>query len=251
MTNSNTMTDGSIPDLTGKFALVTGASRGIGREMALCLAKAGAHILAVARTAGGLEELDDEIRAMGGAATLIPMDLVDGNAVEQLAGILEQRFDAIDILIGNAAILGELAPLPDIDPEIWQQVLDLNITVNWRLIRALDPLLRKSDGARIVFLTSSVGGQKARSYWGAYAVSKAGLEMLAKTYGEELRNTKARVSIIDPGAMRTHMRAQAMPGEDPETLPTPDALTPLLYHAVSPSYDGIAERLSRRDWENQ
>lgn len=239
--------DFTMPDLTGKTALVTGASRGIGRAAALQLAKAGAHVLALARTSGGLEELDDDIRTAGGSASLIPLDLVEGDNIENLAKALGERFDRLDILMGAAAMLGELAPLPDVDPRIWLKTLDLNVTANWRLIRALDPLIAKSDAARIAFLTARVG-ELARPYWGAYAVSKAGLEMLAKTYAEELANTPHRVAIIDPGAMRTAMRAAAMPGEDPNTLPEPSELAPLIAHAVSPSYDGNAERLVFRDW---
>ena len=223
------MTD--LPDLSGKTALVTGASRGIGKAMAVSLAKAGAHILALARTSGGLEELDDEIKAVGGSASLIPMDLVEGDGIERLAGALAGRFETIDILLANAASLGELAPLPDIDPKVWNHTLDLNLTVNWRLLRALDPMLRKSNDARVIFITSRVGGEIARAYWGAYAVSKAAMEMLAQTYAEEMSKTNVRVAVIDPGAMRTSMRAQAMPGEDRDTLPDPTALTPLLYHA--------------------
>ena len=244
-------TDTSIPDLSGKTALVTGASRGIGRAIAIALAKAGAHVLAVARTSGGLEELDDEIRAAGGSASLIPLDLAaQTDGVEQLAGALSQRFNALDILVANAASLGELAPLTDIEPKIWRHTLDLNLTANWRLIRALDPLLRKSRDARVLFLTSRVGGDTSRAYWGVYAISKAALEMLAETYEEETRNLPISVSLIDPGAMRTPMRAQAMPGEDPASLPDPAELAPLVYHAVSAPADGLM-RLSFRAWREQ
>lgn len=236
-----------IPDLSGKTALVTGASRGIGRALSIALAKAGAHVLALARTSGGLEELDDEIRAVGGTASLIPMDLTEGDSVEQLAAALMQRFDKLDILVANAAVLGELAPLTDIDPKIWQATLDLNVTVNWRLIRALDPLLQQSDDARAVFLTSRVGGELARAYWGAYGVSKAAMEMLAATYAQENRNTNLSVAVIDPGPMRTDMRALAMPGEKPETLPEPSALAPLLYHAVTAKSDELI-RVVFREW---
>lgn len=240
----------NTPDFSGKTALVTGASRGIGRAIALSLAKAGAHLLALGRTSGALEELDDEIRAIGGNASLIPMDLAEGDNIEQLAGALSNRFDKLDIFIANAAILGELAPLPDIDPRVWQKTLDINLTANWRLIRALDPMLRKSDDARAVFLSSRVGGERARAYWGVYAVSKAALDMLAKTYAEETRNASVSVAIIDPGAMRTSMRAQAMPGEDPETLPAPDEITPLLYDAVTSDFEG-AKRFVFREWRAQ
>jgi NAD(P)-dependent dehydrogenase (short-subunit alcohol dehydrogenase family) len=236
----------NIPDLTGKTALVTGASRGIGRAAALALAKAGAHVLALARTVGGLEELDDEIRKTGGAASLIPMDLTEGDGIERLAEALGERFGKIDIVIANAAILGELAPLQDIEPKVWQKTLDLNVTANWRLIRAFDPLLRKSDDAHMVFLTSRIGGEIARAYWGVYAVSKAAMEMLAKTYGAETMKSNVTVAIVDPGAMRTSMRAQAMPGEDPASLPSPDELTPLLYKAVTDKTDGVM-RLCFRD----
>jgi len=239
--------DNDTPNLKGKTALVTGASRGIGRAMALALAKAGAHVLALARTVGGLEELDDEIHAAGGAASLIPMNLVEGDSVEQLAGALAERFEALDILLLNAAMLGECAPLQDIDPRIWTATLDLNVTANWRLIRALHPLLRKSDDARVVFLTSRVGGEEARAFWGAYAVSKAALEMLAKTYAEETKQETISVSIIAPGAMRTALRAAAVPGEDPMTLPEPSELAPLLFEALTKEHEA-ALRLDFRKW---
>lgn len=238
-----------IPDLSGKVALVTGASRGIGRAAAIALAKAGAHVLALARTVGALEELDDEIKAFGGKASLIPLDLVEGDGIERLAGALADRFDKIDILVANAATLGELAPLTDIDPKVWQGTLNLNLTVNWRLIRAFDPLLRNAPDARVLFLTSRVGGEVERAYWGAYAVSKAALEMLARTYAAEMANSSVKVAIIDPGAMRTGMRAQAMPGEDPETLPAPEELSPLLYQAVTGGVEALT-RLSFRDWKD-
>ncbi len=223
----------AAPDLSGKTALVTGASRGIGRSIALALAKAGAHVLAVARTPGALEELDDEIRAAGGKASLVPFDLTDGEGVERLAGALSGRFDALDILVLNAASIGELAPIPDIDPKVWVHTLNLNVTANWRLLRALDPMLRKSGGARVVALTSKVGGDTARAYWGAYAVSKAALEMLIETYAAETAKTAIRSALIDPGAMRTDMRKVAMPGEDPQTLPHPDDILPVFFEAIT------------------
>lgn len=243
------MTDNSPrPDLSGKIALVTGASRGIGYAMALALAKAGAHVLALGRTVGGLEELDDEINAAGGTASLIPADLNDEKAIAQLAPALADRYGKLDILIANAGALGELAPIPDISPDIWQRTFATNVTANFQLFRTLDPLLRASDLPRVAVVTSRVGGAQARAFWGAYAASKAALEMLAKTYALETRSAGIRVSIIDPGAMRTKMRAQAMPGENPDTLPHPDELAPLLYHAVSRDYDGDADRLIFREW---
>ncbi len=240
----------TAPDLTGKTALVTGASRGIGRAIAIALAKAGAHVLALARTGGALEELDDEIKAAGGTASLIPMDIVEGDGIERLAGALMERFDALDILVLNAASLGELAPLPDIDPKVWRHTLDLNVTANWRLLRALDPILRKAPDGRALFLTSKVGGDVARPFWGAYAISKAALEMLAETYAEEMKQTSMRVAVIDPGAMRTDMRAQAMPGEDPASLPAPEELVPMVFDALTQD-DAAFRRYVFRDWRAQ
>lgn len=236
------------PDLAGKTALITGASRGIGRALALALAKAGAHVLALARTVGGLEELDDAIVAAGGRASLIPADLSDAEAMNQIGKALAGRIPRLDILVLNAGVLGELAPLTDISENAWRKTLDVNVTANWRLLKSLDPLLRASGAGRAVFLSSRVGGEEARAFWGGYAVSKAALDMLAQTYAIEAKIAGVRVAIIDPGAMRTKMRAEAMPGEKPETLPDPAELAPLLYHAVSPSYDGMAERLVFRDW---
>ncbi len=235
------------PDLSGKIALVTGASRGIGRAVALGLAKAGAHVLAVARTTGGLEALDDEIREAGGACSLINFDLVEGDAIERLPEALGGRFQKIDILFANAAALGELGPLTDVDPKIWNHVLALNVTANWRLIRALDPLLRKSEDARVLFLTSRVGGEHARANWGPYGVSKAALEHLAETYALENEHTSVSVGVVDPGAMRTAMRAAAMPGEDPESLPPPEALLPMVYDALT-APPGPFKRWVFRNW---
>lgn len=235
------------PDLSGKTALVTGASRGIGRSIALGLAKSGAHVLALARTAGALEELDDEIKAAGGKASLIPMDLVEGDGIERLAGALTERFPALDILVLNAGSLGELAPLPDIDPKVWKHTLDLNVTANWRLLRALDPLLRKSADARVIGLSSRVGGEAAKAFWGTYAVTKAAFDMVLKTYAEEMEKTPVQVSIISPGPMRTDMRKLAMPGEDPETLPHPDELLPLVYHLLTRE-EREPLRISFKEW---
>lgn len=236
------------PDLSGKTALITGASRGIGRAVALALAKAGAHVLAIARTTGGLEELDDDIRAAGGACSLINFDLVEGDNIERLPEALGARFGKIDILFANAAALGELGPLTDVDPKIWNHVLALNLTANWRLIRALDPLLRKAADARVLFLTSPVGGKKARAHWGPYGVSKAALEHLAETYALENEHTTISVGVVDPGAMRTAMRASAMPGEDPETLPPPEALVPMIYEALA-APPGPFKRWAFREWK--
>lgn len=229
-------------DFSGKTALVTGASRGIGRAAALALAKAGAHVLALARTVGALEELDDEIIAAGGSASLIPADLAEFEIVDQLGPALSKRYPRLDILVLNAGVLGELAPIPDIAPKVWRRVFDINVEANWRLLRTLDPLLRASGAARVVVMTSRVGGEIARPFWGAYAASKAALEMLARTYAEETRQAGVRVAIIDPGAMRTKMRAEAMPGEKPESLPDPNEIAPLILKAASTAYDGIAQK---------
>lgn len=238
----------TTPDLSGKTAFVTGASRGIGRAVAVGLAKAGAHVLALARTTGGLEELDDDIKAAGGSCSLINADLIEGDIIERLPEALGGRFASIDILFANAAALGELGPLVDVDPKIWNHVLALNVTANWRLIRALDPLLRKSADARVLFLTSRIGGEQARANWGPYGVSKAALEHLAQTYALENEHTTISVGVVDPGAMRTSMRASAMPGEDPETLPAPEELVPMVYEALS-APAGPFKRWVFREWK--
>lgn len=230
---------------SGRIALVTGASRGIGRAAAVALGAAGAHVILLARTVGGLEETDDEIRRAGGKATLIPADLSDFAAIDQIGPAIGQRFGRIDILVLNAGVLGELAPIPDIAPKIWRQVFDVNVEANWRLIRALDPYLRASEAARVLVMTSRAGGEIAKPFWGVYAASKAALEMLARTYAEETKATGLRVALIDPGAMRTRMRASAMPGEKPETLPKPEEIAPLILQAASRDYAGIADRLKR------
>jgi NAD(P)-dependent dehydrogenase (short-subunit alcohol dehydrogenase family) len=207
--------------LAGRIAVVTGASRGIGYATALALAKAGAHIVAVARTVGGLEELDDAIRDARSAATLVPLDLKDYAGIDRLALALHERFGHLDALVGNAGILGPLSPLGHVEATAWEEVMAVNLTANWRLIRAMDPLLRRSDAGRAVFITSGVAAQ-AVAYWGPYAASKAALEVLARIYAAETATTPVRVNLFAPGPIRTRMRAQAMPGEDPTTLETPD-----------------------------
>ena len=207
--------------LAGKTALITGASRGIGAAVAKLLAKEGAHVVLVARTIGGLEAVDDEIKKFGGKATLMPLDLAKLDDLDALGPTLYQHFPKLDIFIGNAAILGTMAPLGHLKPDEWQKVMDLNVTANFRLIRTLDPLLKASDAGRVVFVTSGIT-QTFKAYWGEYAVSKAALEGLAKTYASECENTNVRVNILDPGRVRTAMRAQAYPGEDPAMRPHPD-----------------------------
>lgn len=221
--------------LAGRIAVVTGASRGIGRSAALALARAGVHVVAIARTVGGLEELDDEIQAGGGSATLVPLDLKDYAGIDRLGAALYERWGKLDMLLGNAGLLGVLTPLSHLDPKVWDDVMAVNVTANWRLIRSLEPLLRQSDAGRAVMVTSSAA-QRVRPYWGVYSASKAALEALVKTWAGELRQTNVRVNILDPGRMRTHMRAQAFPGEDPETLPLPEAVAADIVRMLSPEY---------------
>jgi NAD(P)-dependent dehydrogenase (short-subunit alcohol dehydrogenase family) len=221
--------------LAGRVALVTGASRGIGRATALAYAGAGAHVIALARTQGALENLDDAIRQAGSSATLVPADLRDFAALERLAAAIRERWGKLDILLGNAGLLGELAPLPHLDQPVWDAVMAVNVTANWRLIRALDPLLRASDAGRALFLTSGAA-YKATAYWGVYAVSKAALDALVRTYAAETAQSPVRVMLVNPGPLRTAMRRAAMPGEDPETLRTPDDLAPHLVRLSAPDW---------------
>jgi NAD(P)-dependent dehydrogenase (short-subunit alcohol dehydrogenase family) len=222
--------------LQDRIALVTGASRGIGRAAALALAAAGAHVVAVARTQGALEELDDEIRARGGdPATLVPLDLKDMEALDRLGAALHERWGKLDVLFGNAGILGDLTPLGHVDPKTWDTLMAVNVTANWRLIRSLDPLLRASDAGRAIFVSSGAA-HKCTAYWGPYSVSKAALEALARTYAAETVETPVRVMLVNPGPLRTRMRASAMPGEDPETLRTPDDLAPHIVRLAAPEW---------------
>lgn len=218
--------------LDGKIALVTGASRGIGYAIAKALAREGAHVIAVARTTGGLEELDDDIQAAGGSATLSPMDLKKGDDIDRLGGAIAERWGRLDILVGNAGILGDLSPLAHIPPKTWDEVMATNLTANWRLIRSFDPLLRAAEAGRALFLTSTVGAAP-RPYWGTYAISKAGLEAMVKIYAAELDGSAVTVNLLNPGATRTRMRARAMPGEKPETVPTPDGVAEQAIRMVS------------------
>ena len=205
--------------LADRVALVTGASRGIGAAVALALAKAGAHVVAIARTVGGLEELDDAIRAVGASATLVPLDLKDYDGIDRLALALHERYRKLDVLVGNAGILGPLSPLGHVEPKVWDDVIAVNLTANWRLIRAMEALLKASDAGRAVFITSGVAASP-KAYWGPYAAAKAGLNVLARTYAAETVSTRVRANLFNPGPTRTRMREAAMPGEDPLTLPT-------------------------------
>jgi NAD(P)-dependent dehydrogenase (short-subunit alcohol dehydrogenase family) len=210
--------------LAGKIALVTGASRGLGRAMAIHLAREGAHVIATARTQGGLEELDDDIRKLGGTATLVPMDIRDYDAIDRLGASIFERWKKLDIFIGNAGTLGKVTPMAHLDPKSWDDALAINLTANYRLIRSLDVLLRAAEYGRAIFVTSGQA-QKCFPYWGAYAITKAALEAMARTYAGEIATTNLRVNCFSPGATRTRMRATAMPGEDPLTLPTPEEVT--------------------------
>jgi NAD(P)-dependent dehydrogenase (short-subunit alcohol dehydrogenase family) len=224
-----------LPDLSGRTALVTGASRGIGRAAALALAEAGAHVIAVARTAGGLEELDDAIKAKGGAATLVPLDLKDYAGIDRLGAAIYERWGRLDMLFANAGILGTITPLAHLEPKVWDEAMAVNVTANWRLIRSLDPLLRASDAGRVLIM-GSAAADLCRPFWGAYSVSKAAVEALAKTYAGELRQTNVRVNLFYPGPTRTRMRALAMPGENPDTLKPPEALAADVVRMLSPEF---------------
>lgn len=235
--------------LEGRLALVTGASRGIGRAAALALAEAGADIIAVARarSQGALEELDDAISAMGRRCTLVPMDLREMDAIDRLGGAIFERWGRLDILVGNAAILGPISPLGHIDPKDWAELMDINVTANWRLIRSMDLLLKQSDAPRAIFVTSGAAG-KHKAHWGGYAVTKAALEELVLTYSNESRISGIKVNMIDPGPIRTHMRAKAVPGEDPMTIPTPEEIAPLFVELADPASEKAGERISFYDW---
>ncbi|MGA7457496.1 MAG: SDR family NAD(P)-dependent oxidoreductase [Methyloceanibacter sp.] len=208
--------------LKDRIALITGASRGIGHAVAEKFAQEGAHVLLLARNRKALERVDDAIRAKGGKASIIPLELADGKSIDALGPTLYERFGRLDILVGNAAILGRLSPLTHIPSEHWERVMTVNVTANWRLIRTLDPLLRRSDAGRVIFVTSSGVAQSGRAYWAPYSVSKAALECMAKTYANETADSAIKVNLIDPGATATRMRHEAYPGEDQATLAQPE-----------------------------
>ncbi len=221
--------------LKDRIALITGASRGIGAAIAKAYAGEGAHVILVARTTGALEEVDDEIRAQGGSATLVPMDLSDFGAIDDLGGQIFKRWGKLDILVGNAAILGDLSPVGHIRPDVWQRAYDLNVTANYRLIRSMDALLRQSDAGRAIFLSSGAG-QSLPPYWALYASTKAALDAIAQTYAKETQNTALRVNIVNPGPTRSEMRAAAFPGEDAEQLPPPEHVAETMIRLAEPGF---------------
>lgn len=220
-------------DLAGKVVLVTGASRGIGYASAREAARRGAHVVAVARTVGGLEELDDEIQDLGSSSTLVPLDLRDGDAIDRLGAAIFERWGALDGLIANAGMLGTLSPLPHVAPEEFEKVMAVNVTANYRLLRSTDLLLRQADAGRAVFVSSGAA-KSARPYWGLYAASKAAVDAMVKAYAGEVEQTQVRVNVFYPGAVRTAMRAKAMPGEDPATLPQPRDVAEALVDMIAP-----------------
>jgi NAD(P)-dependent dehydrogenase (short-subunit alcohol dehydrogenase family) len=221
--------------LSGRIACVTGASRGIGKATALALSAAGAHIVAVARTQGGLEALDDAIKTAGGEpATLVPLDIRDGEGLDRLGLAIHERWGRLDVLVANGAILGPISPLGHVVPKEWDQVVAVNLTAQWRLIRSLDPLLQQSDAGRAVFVTSGAA-TSCRPFWGPYSATKAALDALARTYAGETAKTAIRVNLFNPGPIRTTMRAQAMPGEDPQTLEPPEGPAAAILSMCLPS----------------
>lgn len=238
-----------IPDLSGRVALVTGASRGIGYHLAKQLAAAGAHVIAVARTVGGLEELDDEIKAGGGSATLVPLDLTDMAGIDRLGGSIHERWGKLDILVANAGVLGVIAPIGHVEAKVFDKVMAVNVTGTWRLIRSVDPLLRLSDAGRAIVMSSGAA-HSARAFWAPYAASKAAVEALARSWADETKNMALRVNIVDPGATRTAMRAQAMPGENPDTLPLPADVAASMLRLASPSltYTGRIWNVRKGSW---
>jgi len=221
--------------LAGRIALITGASRGIGFPTAVALAREGAHVVATARTPGGLEELDDAIRAVGGTATLVPLELRDVEGIARLAAALDERYGRLDVLIGNAALGASNSPLDHFHPKEWDEVMAVNVTANWHLIRFCNPLLQKSSAGRVVFVTSG-SSTNARAYRGLYAASKAALDTMARTYAAETAATPIRVNLFNPGPTRTKMRAGVMPGEDPLTLPPPETVAEAIVPLCLPSF---------------
>ena len=240
-----------IKPLDGRLAVVTGASRGIGYQAALGYAKAGAHVIAIARTVGGLEELDDEINAAGGSATLVPLDIKDFAALDRLGATINERWGKLDILLGNAAILGVITPLAQGSPEVFENLFAINVTANYRLLRSLDPLLQVSDAGRALFITSGAARSEP-AFTGPYSASKAALETLVRTYAKENRLSKVNANIINPGTLRTNMRATYAPGENPDTVTPAEAIVPSLIKLASPDTqeNGQTYDFPNLQWQN-
>lgn len=228
------MTEATVGRLAGRVALITGASRGLGAAAALAYAAEGAHCVLVARTVGGLEEVDDRIKAIGGSATLVPLDITDGPGIDRLGQALFDRFGRLDVLLGNAGILGTLSPMGHFEPRVFEQVMAVNVTANWRLIRSMDPLLRRSDAGRAIFVTSGAS-RRILPYWGAYATSKAALDMMVGIYAAEVAHTQLKVNLFNPGPTRTFMRREAFPGEDEAQQTPPEAHGEALIQLAMPS----------------
>lgn len=237
-----------MPELntSSRIALVTGASRGIGAALALELAKAGHHIVAVARTTGGLEELDDQIQAAGGSATLVPLDMTDMDGIARLALALNERYGKLDVLVGNAGVLGPLSPLDHVEPKNFENCITVNVTANWQLIRTMDALLKRSAAGRALFVTSGVA-YRGRGYWGPYAASKAALDALVRTYAAETANSNVRANLFAPGPTRTRMYLGAFPGVDPETLPSPEEVAKAMLPLCLPECSESGKIYSFRD----
>lgn len=227
--------------LQGRIALITGASRGIGQAAAKLLAKEGAHVILLARDKKGLEETDDAIRTAGGKATLVPMDITDANALEQLSVVIRERFGKLDILVGNAGVLGDLTPVSHIEPLMWEKVFAVNVTANLNLIRCFDDLLKKSDAPRAMFVTSGVT-EGDFPYWGAYAASKIALEKLVETYASENDKTALKANLIDPGIVDTRMLAQAFPGGSPHKACAPADMAQIFVTLASPNLQETGKR---------
>lgn len=235
--------------LSGRITLVTGASRGIGYAAAKALAAAGSHVVALARTQGGLEALDDDISAAGGACTLVPMDLREFDQIDRLGALINERYGRLDGLLANAGVLGDITLANHVTPKDWARVIDVNLTASYRLIRSFDPLLRASPSGRAVFVSTSVA-RAPRAYWGAYAASKAGMEVFVRSWADEVADvTNIRANLLNPGGTATAMRAKAVPGEDASTLPSPDDLAPLIVEMLSPSFENNGELVTFRETE--